>query len=360
MSNSGGVTMAGITVYGASVVPRLQAVQEVPRRAPRSPSGGWTSTRTRRGSAASRRCSRAGGPSPPSSSRRGTISWSRRTAIWPGAWASSWRRTGPPTTSPSWAGDRRAGRRDLRRPRGHHGPGRRPQRPGRAGGGHRAGRQLPGLPRGRRGRRAGGHLVAQARRYGVEMLAAVSVERLERDGDDTVLRLSGGQRVCAEAVLVATGSSYRRLGVPGEADLIGSGVHFCATCDGPFYRGVRGAAGDRWRELGARGGDVPPPVRGPHPDRRVRPRAQGLEAAPGQGALRSAVHRPHQHRGGGAARPSQARGGRRPRPPSGEDLRWHPRRAFVFIGFDPNTGFLEGTVELDRWGFVAPTASPPP
>ena len=39
-------------------------------------------------------------------------------------------------------------------------------------------------------------------------------------------------------MLIATGSSYRRLGVPGEDDLIGAGVHFCATCDGPFYRGA--------------------------------------------------------------------------------------------------------------------------
>jgi thioredoxin reductase (NADPH) len=37
---------------------------------------------------------------------------------------------------------------------------------------------------------------------------------------------------------------------------------------------------------------------------------------------------------------------------SGEELRWHPRGAFVFIGLDPNTAFLQGTVELDRWGFV--------
>ena len=42
----------------------------------------------------------------------------------------------------------------------------------------------------------------------------------------------------ARAVLVATGSSYRRLLVPGEEELIGAGIHFCATCDGPFYRGA--------------------------------------------------------------------------------------------------------------------------
>lgn len=39
-------------------------------------------------------------------------------------------------------------------------------------------------------------------------------------------------------MLIATGASYRRLGVPGEDDYIGAGIHFCATCDGPFYKGA--------------------------------------------------------------------------------------------------------------------------
>ena len=37
--------------------------------------------------------------------------------------------------------------------------------------------------------------------------------------------------------MLALGSTYRRLGIPGEDDFIGAGVHFCATCDGAFYRG---------------------------------------------------------------------------------------------------------------------------
>src|SRR6185503_14848627 len=41
----------------------------------------------------------------------------------------------------------------------------------------------------------------------------------------------------ARAVLVATGSTYLRLNVPGEDEWIGRGVQFCATCDGPFYKG---------------------------------------------------------------------------------------------------------------------------
>ena len=45
-----------------------------------------------------------------------------------------------------------------------------------------------------------------------------------------------GDEYCA-AVLLDPGSRYRRLNVPGEEDLTGAGIHFCATCDGPFYKG---------------------------------------------------------------------------------------------------------------------------
>ena len=59
--------------------------------------------------------------------------------------------------------------------------------------------------------------------------------------DEAMLRveLSTGDSVWARAVLVATGSTYRRTGADGEAELIGAGIHFCATCDGPFYRGAK-------------------------------------------------------------------------------------------------------------------------
>ncbi|MHB8587510.1 MAG: FAD-dependent oxidoreductase [Candidatus Dormibacteraceae bacterium] len=96
----------------------------------------------------------------------------------------------------------------------------------------------PGFPDGVGGAELADKFVAQARRYGVELVAAVGVAGLADEEGDMVLSLSNGQQVCTHAVLVASGSSYRRLGVPGEDDLIGAGVHFCATCDGPFYKGA--------------------------------------------------------------------------------------------------------------------------
>ena len=49
------------------------------------------------------------------------------------------------------------------------------------------------------------------------------------------MNTESGDDYRSDAVLVATGSRYRRLNVPGEEDLIGAGIHFCATCDGPFF-----------------------------------------------------------------------------------------------------------------------------
>ena len=45
-----------------------------------------------------------------------------------------------------------------------------------------------------------------------------------------------GDEYGANTIIIACGTRYRRLNVPGEDDLIGAGVHFCATCDGPFYK----------------------------------------------------------------------------------------------------------------------------
>jgi len=96
----------------------------------------------------------------------------------------------------------------------------------------------PGFPDGISGGELADRFVAQARRYGVELVSAVSVTGLQRDHEDLVTSLSSGQQLTSHAVIVATGSTYRMLDVPGEDDLIGAGVHFCATCDAPFYKGA--------------------------------------------------------------------------------------------------------------------------
>ncbi|HEX9235513.1 MAG TPA: FAD-dependent oxidoreductase, partial [Actinomycetota bacterium] len=97
----------------------------------------------------------------------------------------------------------------------------------------------PGFPEGVGGAELADRIVQQARRYEVEMLQAVSVEAIRHEDHDRFVRTRSGQEYMAHAVLIATGSSYRRLSVPGEDALIGAGIHFCATCDGPFYKGSK-------------------------------------------------------------------------------------------------------------------------
>ena len=210
----------------------------------------------------------------------------------------------------------------------------------------------PGFPEGIGGAELAERFVAQARRYGVEMLAAVAVEGLEPDDDGIAVRLSGGQCVCAQAVLVATGSSYRRLGVPGEDELIGAGVHFCATCDGPFYKGAE--------ELLVVGGGNSGLEEGMFL-RQFADRIRIVEFSPElrasrllQDKVRSdprfVIHTNTQItelRGGPKLQEVVARDRQ-----TGEELRWHPKGAFIFIGLDPNTAFLKDALELDRWGFV--------
>lgn len=96
----------------------------------------------------------------------------------------------------------------------------------------------PGFPDGVAGYELADRMRRQAERYGVEILQAVSVTGVARREGGLVVTTSTGDEYQARAVLLATGSVYRRTGAEGEADLIGAGIHFCATCDGPFYRGA--------------------------------------------------------------------------------------------------------------------------
>lgn len=76
---------------------------------------------------------------------------------------------------------------------------------------------------------------AQARTYGAEIATGVDVQSIERK-DNNFLVHTNTDTFIGQSIVVATGSTYRRLHIPGEEELIGSGVHFCATCDGAFYR----------------------------------------------------------------------------------------------------------------------------
>jgi thioredoxin reductase (NADPH) len=213
----------------------------------------------------------------------------------------------------------------------------------------------PGFPDGIGGAELAERFVAQARRYGVELLSAVSVTSVAPDcdrGEDVVTTLASGQELTSHAVIVATGSTYRRLDVPGEDDLIGAGVHFCATCDGPFYKGAD--------ELVVIGGGNSALEEGLHLSEfagKVRVLARsGLSAST---VLQERVRADPQfeiHTGVDIVELEGQRGRfaavvARDRE-SGETLRFPAAAAFVFIGLTPNSGFLGEAVERDAAGFL--------
>jgi len=92
----------------------------------------------------------------------------------------------------------------------------------------------PGFPDGVEGLTLAGHLEKQAERFGAHVEYG-DVTALRDEGKLKVITVDGAE-VKAKAVLIATGSDYKKIGVPGEAEFYGRGVHYCATCDGAFYR----------------------------------------------------------------------------------------------------------------------------
>lgn len=98
----------------------------------------------------------------------------------------------------------------------------------------------PGFADGIPGLQLAEQLQKQAERFGAK-IAFGEASAIRRDGDEVVVTIDGvDQR--ARAVLLSTGSDYHKLGIPGEAEYYGRGVHYCATCDGAFYRDRRIAA----------------------------------------------------------------------------------------------------------------------
>ncbi len=212
---------------------------------------------------------------------------------------------------------------------------------------------MPGFPDGVTGNDFSQRLRRQVERFGVELLQVNQVAKISRRAELHALKTESGKEYTARSLLIATGSHYKRLGVPGETDYLGAGVHFCATCDGPFYKGKRvaviGGGNSATEEslfLTKFAEHVTILVRGEEfratrliqeevfrdPKIEIRFQTQ-VKAFLGSSSKLSHL------------RILDARTGQE------EDLQVDG--VFVFIGLIPNTRFLEGSgVLLDPWGFV--------
>jgi len=95
----------------------------------------------------------------------------------------------------------------------------------------------PGFPEGVEGLKLADDLRLQAERFGT-VIELGEVLAIKDEGKFKRLETTSGDML-AKAVLIATGSDYKKVGCPGEAEYYARGVHYCATCDGAFYRDKR-------------------------------------------------------------------------------------------------------------------------
>ena len=212
---------------------------------------------------------------------------------------------------------------------------------------------FPGFPAGVSGMEFGMRLRQQAERFGVELLQAQDIVAIHSHDNYHCVITNSGSEYSANALLIATGSRYRRLGAPGESDYIGAGVHFCATCDGPFYKG---------KQVAVIGGGNSAAEESLHLTKfaakvTLLVRSAGFNASKviqesvmGDPKIEVRFNTAVQEFVGAHAKLQTLNLVNRQ---SGATSTLSVDGAFIFIGLDPNTAFLQGgNVRLNQVGFI--------
>ncbi len=218
---------------------------------------------------------------------------------------------------------------------------------------------FPGFPVGVTGAEFVERMVDQSLRFGVEIVQGEAINNIEGSGNLNVLTAKSGREFRAYSVIIATGSKYRRLNVPGENELIGSNVHFCATCDGAFYKDrdvvVVGGGNSGFEEGLVLAEKFAKSVKIVEflPESKASQILQDKVAA--QDNIEVVLNHAVQELA--INQDSQFDGMRVEDRATGEILTWHPDGVFVFIGLTPNTSFLPESIQLDEWGFIKTEAN---
>lgn len=209
----------------------------------------------------------------------------------------------------------------------------------------------PGFPDGIEGLTLAGHLEKQAERFGAHIDFG-DVSAIRDEGDVKVVVVDGEERR-AKTVLIATGSDYKKIGVPGEKELYGRGVHYCATCDGAFYRDkklvVVGGGNSALQEA------IFLTRYTTHIDLLVRSTIKASEVL--QHELQKYVDEGkvtvHLNTSTEEIVAPEGRVAAVHAIKSGEPVTFETDGIFIFVGLLPNTQFLEGSgVELDEVGLI--------
>jgi len=206
----------------------------------------------------------------------------------------------------------------------------------------------PGFEDGLEGLKLSESMRKQAERFGAK-IDLNEVTKLSKEGDLIVLDTLTGP-IKTKAVLIATGSEYRKIGVPGEEEFYGRGVHYCATCDGAFYRD---------KKLVVVGGGNSAVQEGlfltkfaTHIDMLVRSTIRASDILQKELAENKKItvhlNTSTDEIVGKDGKVTKVIGTH-----NGKKVEYQTDGVFVFVGLDPNTKFLAGSdVELDERGFV--------
>lgn len=214
---------------------------------------------------------------------------------------------------------------------------------------------FPGFPEGVSGQDFAERMEEQARRFGVDIVQGDKVMNIERDGQYIVVTSQNKNEYIGRSVIIATGSKYRRLNIAGESELIGYNVHFCATCDGAFYKDkdvlVVGGGNSGFEEGLFLADKFAKSVKIVEflPEAKASQILQDKVAEKDniEVVLNHAVQEFKVDDSGtsltGVLVEDRA---------TGEVNEWNPDGVFVFIGLIPNSEFLPDTIERDQWGFI--------
>lgn len=213
----------------------------------------------------------------------------------------------------------------------------------------------PGFPEGVAGLKLADDLRRQAERFGA-VIELGEVTAIHDEGEYKRLETTSGE-MRARAVLIATGSDYKKIGVPGELEYYARGVHYCATCDGAFYRDKRlvvvGGGNSAIQEaifLTRFASHIDLLVRSTvkASDVLQRDLQAHVEAGKITVHLGTTTDTISGEKIDGIDRVTKVTGTK-----DGQKMEFATDGVFVFVGLLPNSGFLEGSgIELDDIGFV--------
>ena len=208
----------------------------------------------------------------------------------------------------------------------------------------------PGFPDGVSCSELMGRMAEQGKRFGLAFKEFSEVEEVSHKGDRFVVK-AGGLEIECLGVIVASGTEAMKMGIPGEAELLGRGISYCATCDGAFFRNLEVAViggGDSAIQEGLALANIVKKVHVIH--RRDALRAQKIiqDRAFRQGNMEFHWNKV----------PVEIRGKEQVESILLEDTKSKERSelkvdgAFIYVGERPATGFLGDLVERDGSGFV--------